>query len=233
MSGSSSTGTHPVPPFDVPASRVLRCNGARATTSNERVRENLERTGPGAPGDRDLLDGARQGSREAMEELVLRHQGRVFAVLRRCVAPDEVEDMAQEAFLRAFAQIGRFRGEAQFGTWLFRIVRNLLIDRQRRRMRAPGRIGLADETGDPDDARPADPGPTPAEALQTARRDARLATALAKLGEVDRLALLLHDQEGFDAGEVARVVGGSAGAVRIRLFRARRKVRKWMEEDVQ
>jgi RNA polymerase sigma-70 factor, ECF subfamily len=180
--------------------------------------------------ERKLLADARDGRREAMEALVRQHQDRVFAVLRRCVASDEVEDLAQEAFLRAFSQIGRFRGDARFGTWLFRIVRNLLIDCQRRRRRAPERVGLAEETGDPADAQLVDPSPSPAHALEARRLGARLTRALSQLGETDRLALILHDQEGLSAGEVARAVGGTAGAIRIRLFRVRRKVRTLMEE---
>jgi RNA polymerase sigma-70 factor (ECF subfamily) len=67
--------------------------------------------------------------------------------------------------------------------------------------------------------------------MERRRAAARLADALSRLGEVDRLALILHDQEGMSAAEVARAIGGSAGAVRIRLFRARRKVRTLMQEE--
>ncbi len=191
----------------------------------------MERTESDAGIERALLAGARDGRREAMEELVRLHQDRVFAVLRRCVPAEDVEDLAQEAFLRAFAQIGRFRGDALFGTWLFRIMRNLLIDRHRRLRRAPERVGLAEETGNPEDARILDPAPSPEIAREQRRTAVRLADALGRLGEADRLALILHDQEGMSAAEVARAIGGSAGAVRIRLFRARRKVRTVMQEE--
>lgn len=165
-----------------------------------------------------------------MEELVRLHQDRVFAVLRRCVAADEVEDIAQEAFLRAFSRIGGFRGDARFGTWLFRIVHNLLVDRQRRARRAPERVGLAEETGDPSDAQLADASPSPEDIRESRQMEARLTRALSMLGEADRLALILHDQEGLSAGEVAKALGSTAGAIRIRLFRVRRKVRGLMQE---
>jgi RNA polymerase sigma-70 factor, ECF subfamily len=218
-------------PYHQSPTHNLGCNGAMSATSKVKARGTLERTDPGTWDERTLLEAARQGRREAMEGLVRLHQDRVFSVLRRCVPPDEVEDLAQEAFLRAFSQISRFRGDSRFGTWLFRIVRNLMIDRQRRRARAPERIGLLEETGVPDDAQVPDPSPSPEQALEARRLQARLDRALSQLGETDRLALLLHDQEGLSAGEVARAVGGTAGAIRIRLFRARRKVRTMMEED--
>ena len=177
-----------------------------------------------------LLAGARAGRRESFEALVRRHESRVFAVLRRAVPPDEVEDLAQEAFLRAFREIDRFRGEAQFGTWLFKIVRNLLVDRHRRLRRRGVPAGLEEESGELGDAVLVDPGPSPEGELARRRDEARLAAALSALPEVDRLAVLLHDQEGLSAAEVAEAIGGSAGAVRIRLFRARRRLRALLGE---
>jgi RNA polymerase sigma-70 factor (ECF subfamily) len=179
----------------------------------------------------ELLDAARRGERDAMEALVLLHQDRVFTVLRRCVPDREVEDLAQEAFLRAFRHLDHFRGEARFGTWLFQVVRNLLIDRHRSRRRAPEKIGLHEETGDPADVVIADPSAGPAEAYDRRMVEERLRAALDRLAEKDRLAVLLHDQEGMSAAEVATVVGGSAGALRIRLMRARGKLRGWLREE--
>jgi RNA polymerase sigma-70 factor (ECF subfamily) len=177
-----------------------------------------------------LIEGVRQGRPEAFEGLVLRHQERVFAVLRRSVPADEVEDMAQEAFLRAYRRIGGYRGEARFETWLFAIVRNLLIDRHRRLRRAGVTIALGEETGENQRAVPVDPGPRPDEEFASRGLESCLRRALARLGEKDRLAVLLHDQEGMSADEVARVIGGSAGAVRVRLFRARRRLRAILGE---
>lgn len=178
----------------------------------------------------ELLDAARRGERKALEALVLQHQDRVFAVLRRCVPAGEVEDLAQEAFLRVFRRLDRFRGEARFGTWLFQVVHNLLIDRHRSRSRAPDRVALQEETGDPADIVLRNPDPDPAEAYDRRMLEARLRGALARLGEKDRLVVLLHDQEAMSAAEVAAVVGGSAGAVRIRLMRARGRLRGWLRE---
>jgi RNA polymerase sigma-70 factor (ECF subfamily) len=165
-----------------------------------------------------------------MEALVLLHQDRVFAVLRRCVPYWEIEDLAQEAFLRAFGGLDRFRGEARFGTWLFQIVRNLLIDRHRSRRRAPDSVGLHEETGSATDVVLEDPAPGPEEAYDGDMLESQLRKALERLDERDRIAILLHDQEGMSAAEVATVVGGSAGALRIRLMRARRKLRGWLRE---
>lgn len=165
-----------------------------------------------------------------MEALVLLHQDRVVAVLRRCVPASEIEDLAQEAFLRAFQGLDRFRGEARFGTWLFTVVRNLLIDRHRRRRRTPDPIGLREETGSETDAVIEDPGAGPDDAYARGVLESRLRAALGRLDEKDRITILLHDQEGMSAPEVATVIGCSAGALRIRLMRVRRRLRGWLAE---
>jgi RNA polymerase sigma-70 factor (ECF subfamily) len=183
--------------------------------------------GPEAGADEaGLVRAARSGSREAFEELVRRHQSRVFALLRRSVPPDEVEDLAQEAFLRAFRRIDRFRGEARFGTWLNQIVVHLTIDRARQRHRRPPHVGLREVSGEPGDAVPADPAPDPAEASARRGRAGRLEQAIAELSEADRIALLLHDQDGMTADEVGKILAISAGALRVRLFRIRRRLRE-------
>jgi RNA polymerase sigma-70 factor (ECF subfamily) len=91
-------------------------------------------------------------------------------------------------------------------------------------------VGFAEVTGDPGDALLADPAPQPDEAHERRDREGKLTAALGRLGATDRLAILLHDQEGMSAAEVARAIGGTAGAARIRLFRARRKLRLWLRE---
>lgn len=127
--------------------------------------------------------------------------------------------------------LARFRGDAAFGSWLLRIARNLAMDRHRRAGRRGAHVGLIEETGEPGDAAPADPGLGPAEAFERRRLEARLASALGRLSEPDRTAVVLHDQEGMSAQEVSEVIGGSAGAVRVRLYRARRKLRGWLREE--
>ena len=116
-----------------------------------------------------------------------RHEDRVFAILRRSVPAGQVEDLAQESFLRAFRELPRYRGEASFGSWLLRIVRNLIVDRHRRAGRRGVPAGLAEETGADDDALPADPSPGPEEILDRRRLEARLAAALARVVAKERL----------------------------------------------
>lgn len=174
----------------------------------------------------DLVRDARAGSREAFEMLVRRHQDRVFGLLRRSVPEQDVEDIAQEAFLRAFRRIDRFRGEARFGTWLMQIAIHLAIDRARQRRRRPAEVGLREVSGEPLDAIPADPAPDPAEALVRRSEAGRLERAIAELSDADRLALLLHDQEGMSAEQVGRILKITAGALRVRLFRIRRRLRE-------
>lgn len=179
-----------------------------------------------------LVKEVRAGRQEAYEALVRMHQDRVFSVLRRCVRSDEVEDLAQELFVRAFEKIDQFRGEARFGTYLMRILRNMLIDRHRRIRRSPGLVALAEETGDPADAHLPDPAPGPVEKRELGDRARAVAAALAKLEPKDRLLLILRDSDGMSSEEAGKVIGCSPGAVRIRLFRARRKMRKHLSSEI-
>ena len=182
--------------------------------------------GPATTGDTDPLRRAQAGDVAAFNVLVLRHQDAAYSLaLRFLGSPQAAEDVTQEAFLRAYRHLGRFRGE-RFRPWLLSIVANAARDELRRQRRHPQR-SLEQARADPELPAfdPPDPGPTPeAEALRGELR-ADLEQALRTLPDDWRLIVLLSDVHRLSYEEVAEAAGVPVGTVKSRLSRARARLR--------
>jgi RNA polymerase sigma-70 factor, ECF subfamily len=180
----------------------------------------------GAADDRELVRRAQGEDQEAFEELVRRHQHRVFAVaggiLRR---REDVEDIAQQVFVKAYFSLKRFDQRAAFSTWLYKITVNECWDLLRKKKVRPlvYESDLSEEqarqvTG----AEEKDGGgPDISDRLVARERVERL---LEGLDERDRLMLILKEVEGFAVEEIAEVLDLNANTVKVRLFRARRRI---------
>ncbi len=177
--------------------------------------------------DRHLVEQATRGDREAFGSLVRRHQDRAFNVAYQVVRNrDDALDVAQDAFVKAFASLSSFKGDASFSTWLHRIVVNLAIDCLRRRRRGDpttydDRLAVPEEAG----ASQAAPD-TPETALESRQVRSLLARGIQALPPAHRAVLVLREIEGLSYEEIARAVGCSLGTVMSRLFYARRKLQK-------
>jgi RNA polymerase sigma-70 factor (ECF subfamily) len=190
-------------------------------------------TAKGGAHDRELVRRAQANDREAYEELVKRHQQRVFAVasgiLRR---HEDVEDIAQQVFIKAYFSLKRFDGRAAFSTWLYRITLNECWDLLRKKKVRPllYESDLSEEQSQRiASAENADgAGPDILQRLETRQRVEML---LAGLEERDRLMLILKEVEGFSIEEIAEVLDLNANTVKVRLFRARRRVVKTAQEQ--
>lgn len=171
--------------------------------------------------DRELLARCRRGDRRALEELVRITHRRVYALAYRMVQDrHEAEDVAQEAYLRMFRGLGGFREEARFETWMHRIVVNTALNDLRRR----GRFGALLE-----EEAPELPGPDRAE-LRAVERD-ELERGLAALPMGQRTALVLKDVYGLSCKEIGEELGIEEGAVKVRLHRARKKLREILSQE--
>src|SRR6266568_577410 len=170
----------------------------------------------GATYDRELVRRAQGEDKEAFEELIRRHQHRVFAVaggiLRR---REDVEDIAQQVFVKAYFSLKRFDQRAAFSTWLYKITVNECWDLLRKKKVRPlvYESDLSEEqarqvmvSGEKEN-----PGPDISEKLVARER-------------VDRLMLILKEVEGFSIEEIAEVLNLNGNTVKVRLFRARRRV---------
>jgi RNA polymerase sigma-70 factor, ECF subfamily len=163
---------------------------------------------------RSLIVECRRGDRRAQEELVRRTSGRVYGLALRLTGDQhEAEDVAQEAYLRMFRALGGFREEASFETWMHRIVANVAFTHLRRR----GRFGdlVAEDAPEP-------PSPERFDEVVLERDD--LERALASLPRAQRIPMVMKDVYGMSVREIARELGITEGAVKVRLHRARRRM---------
>jgi len=179
-----------------------------------------------APDDRELVRRAQAGDKEAFEELVRRHQHRVFAVaggiLRR---REDVEDIAQQVFVKAYFSLKRFDQRAAFSTWLYKITVNECWDLLRKKKVRPlvYESDLSEEQAQQFSA---------SERVQSGAQDIsdkleaqqQVELLLRGLDERDRMMLILKEVEGFAIEEIAEILDLNANTVKVRLFRARRRI---------
>lgn len=167
-----------------------------------------------------LVDGARSGDDACFEELVHRTHRETYTLARRLVSDaDDARDVVQEAYLRAYRSIGSFRGDAQFTTWLYRITANCASTHLGRR-----RKHRHDELDDLDVADP-EPGHDPATAADAALLRQRLEAAIADLPPRLRAVVVLRDIYDLSHAEIAARLDISESAAKVRLHRARRRLR--------
>lgn len=178
--------------------------------------------------DQELVRKAQKGNKEAFEELILRHQHRVFAVARGILKRQEdVEDISQQVFVKAYFSLKRFDQRAAFSTWLYKITVNECWDLLRKKKVRPlvFEAELSEEQSRQYASSENQPGDTPDASDRLAARE-RVDRLLGYLDERDRLMLLLKEVEGFSVEEIADVLNLNANTVKVRLFRARRRIVK-------
>ena len=179
------------------------------------------------PDEATLVQRAREGDRDSFGALVRRYQRLIFRVVGGFLRnPADVEDVAQEAFVKAFAAMSTFRPGAPFAPWMVRIATRASYDRLRKTRRASETAWEDLAPGEQRAAQDLIRGAQPED--QTAARDLA-ERALACLAPKDRQALILTHLQGYKTAEVAKAMGCSALAVRLRLHRARRAMRQAVE----
>jgi len=162
------------------------------------------------PDDR-LVRRAQGGDSRAFAELVETHQHRLFTLAARELgSAADAEDAVQEAFIRAWKALPRFRAEASFSTWLYRICLNAIHDQRARSARGGG--APLSEVAEPAD---------PRDAILEAELGSELQRALGELDETYRVPVILYDVLGQSYTEIAEVLGVPEGTVKSRIFRGR------------
>jgi RNA polymerase sigma-70 factor (ECF subfamily) len=166
--------------------------------------------------DAEVVRKVTRGDVVAFTELVERHRAAVVRVAAGIVGADDAEDVSQDAFLRAYHRLERFRGDAPFRSWLLRITHNAALDHLARRRPVPV---------DPEvfDAAQESAGRRPAERLERRERIERIERKLRGLSYEHRAVLVLRDAEGFSYEEIADITASPIGTVKGRLHRARRE----------
>ena len=175
--------------------------------------------------DRELVEAAAAGSREAFDELVRRHQVAMLTLARVLTGGrGDADDLAQEVFVRAWRSLAGFRGESTFRTWLHRVAINVIRSSQAKE----GRIRRWFAHQPPGDE-PFDP-PAAAEAIDTAlARRQTIHRALAALPDDLRVPVTLRDLQGLEYKEIAALLHVPIGTVESRIFRARQRLKPLLE----
>jgi RNA polymerase sigma-70 factor (ECF subfamily) len=177
--------------------------------------------------DQQLVERVQRGDKEAFSLLVSKYQRKLNRLLSRLIRdPAEVEDVAQETFVKAYRALGSFRGESAFYTWLYRIgintAKNYLVSQGRR---APTSTGFdSDEAEGFEDAYQLRDINTP-ERLMMSKQIAKVVDdAMVALPEELRTAIMLRELEGMSYEEIANIMDCPIGTVRSRIFRAREAI---------
>jgi RNA polymerase sigma-70 factor (ECF subfamily) len=187
-----------------------------------------------SPHEAALLAGMQAGEGDAFEACVRAYGGRLLLVARRILRNEEdAADAVQDAFLSAFKGIGQFKGQAQLGTWLHRIVVNSSLSRLRRRQRRPEQsieallphFGEGEHQIDP----PAPWKAAPETTLQSRETRELVQRCIGELPEAYRIVLLLRDIEGLATEETAAILETSIAVVKTRLHRARQALRSLLD----
>ena len=168
--------------------------------------------------DETLVERTLAGHLAAFATLVERHRPVVLRVAARIVGDDEADDVAQDAFLRAFHRLSQFRGESPFRSWLLRITHNAALNALERKRPVP----LEDDADE--HVEPAGLPRTPVDALEASERRERLRAKLRLMQPTHRAVLVLRDLEGLSYEEIARVTDSPLGSVKGRLHRARKEL---------
>ena len=179
--------------------------------------------------DGELIAAVLDGDAASFEPLVAKYQPRVFATARRYARrEDEVEDIVQETFLKAFQKLGTYRGDAPFEHWLMRLAVRTCYDflRSHRRNREIPVSDMSDQGTDWLERFAADPSDAN-EHAQAARE--LVHRVLAQLSPAARLIITLLEIEDRSVKEVAELTGWSVPVVKVRAFRARAEMRKWLK----
>jgi RNA polymerase sigma-70 factor (ECF subfamily) len=176
--------------------------------------------------DLELVRRAQRGERGAFDLLVLRYQHKVIKLVARLLRdPSEAEDVAQEAFVKAYRALGSFRGDSAFYTWLYRIAvntaRNTMAARQRRPLAYEADLGESEQSVVESRMRHVD---TPEATVLSDEINRTVNHAVEELPEDLRTAIILREVEGLSYEEIAEAMDCPVGTVRSRIFRAREAI---------
>lgn len=175
--------------------------------------------------ERAWIERAAAGEREAFGRLVARHRDTVVRTARHILGDAELaEDVAQDAFIRLQAALPGFRGDAELGTWLYRVTLNRCRDHLRSR-----RLSRLDDVDEA--SLGADPGEDPVERLHATRRAELVRAAIARLPEEQKEAVSLRYLSDLSYAEIARRTRTPLGTVASRVFRALKRIGQEMESQ--
>ena len=187
----------------------------------------------------ESLRRAKAGDAAAFAYLVERYQPMVYNLcLRMLQNPDDAADLTQDAFVKAYQSLGKFRGESRFSTWIYRIASNLCLDEKRKRNHHRHfSLDQAMETNDEASERmlrgfqPTGDGPNPEVIAERREMQQTLQNAMSALEADFRMVLILRDVLGYEYSEIAAILDVPVGTVKSRLYRGRRLMRGLLAQN--
>lgn len=176
--------------------------------------------------DQELVQRVQQGDKSAFDHLVRKYQSKIILLVNRYVKdPSEAQDVAQEAFIKAYRALGNFRGDSAFYTWLYRIAintaKNYLVSRARRYSEFEVDVTEAEQIHNAPQLKGLD---TPEQELLNDEIVDAISSAMEKLPGEMRNAIMLREFEGMSYEEIAQTMDCPVGTVRSRIFRAREAI---------
>jgi len=180
--------------------------------------------------DRALIEDFLSGNEQAFNRLVLRHQKRAFNIAFRFLGNyDDASDVVQDAFVRAYKHLRKFRGESRFSTWFCSIILNLARNKYRKRKRfysldEPIRTGEGELKVEIPDC-----SEGPDEALERKETQHRIHACLNRLSPELREIIILRDIQGMNYNHISHILNCAEGTVKSRLHRGRLELRKLLE----
>lgn len=181
-----------------------------------------------------LIERCKQGDSASFDRLIRAYEKRAYNLAYRLAGNyDEANDISIDAFVRVFQAIKHFRGEANFSTWLFRIVTNVYLDR-RKRMKNRQHLSLQEYIDLEENSvtrQIEDPSPTPGQVVEVNERNAVLQKAVASLPDYQRAMIVLYHTEGLSYDEIAEALDLPIGTVKSRLNRARLLLREKLQGE--
>ena len=182
-------------------------------------------------GEKYLLEKAKQGDVKAFEELIEGYQKKVYNIALKILGnPDDAGELAQEVFIRVFKSIGKFREEARFSTWLYRITTNACLD-SLRKQKNKRQVSLDEDVRREDGEmrrEVEDSRPTPD--IEAERNEIKkiVHAAINALPEEHRTVIVLRDIQGFSYEDIARIINCPEGTVKSRINRARLNLKEML-----
>ena len=180
-----------------------------------------------------LIRRVQAGEAEAFEPLLRQHEKTVYHLaLRMTGNAQDAEDLAQEAFLKAYRSLGAFRGESKFSVWLYRIVSNVCLDHLRREGRRPTvSLSTEDEDGEESEREIPDQRLSPERLLEQKLTREALQKGLRALPDEQRQILVLRELRGLSYEEIGEILTLEPGTVKSRIFRARKRLCEILRRD--
>lgn len=212
---------------------MIMAEPATRKTANPPAAASLPAPVPEPPDEMALVKRARQGDLSAYDDLIRRYQERIYATVYHMTSNHEdANDLAQEAFIKAFQALKSFKGGSSFYTWVYRIAVNKTINfLKQRKHKAQMSLDDLDFNAEHDpDLVALISDKTPRREASLAELQEKLNAAMQKLSEPHRLVVTLHDVQGMSHEEIAEIMDCNIGTVRSRLFYARQQLQAYLSD---